>query len=263
MCRLLGIRANKAVDIGFVMLNAPKPFKSFGKGNPDGWGIGYYRGHAARVVREPQNALSSKIFDHHVKRIQSNLVIGHVREASRGKNCLANTHPFIYGKWIFCHNGTLAIFEEIKKELAPKYRKRIRGTTDSEVLFYWILQHIEKATNAVDGIRSALAQIDSRKRGRTTSLNFLLSDGKTLYAYRNAYKKPHEYTLYYLHQTSARPMAKRLESHETPLEIELTQIGKSDSVIVCSEKLTTDKGWKLIPNKTLVSIDSHIRRLRL
>ena len=38
MCRLLGIIANKAVDLDFSM----KKFKKFVKENHDCWGIGWY-----------------------------------------------------------------------------------------------------------------------------------------------------------------------------------------------------------------------------
>jgi len=42
MCRLLGLVANKPVDIEFSL----QRFKKFAKNNPDGWGIGWYENNS-------------------------------------------------------------------------------------------------------------------------------------------------------------------------------------------------------------------------
>lgn len=49
MCRLLGVIANKPVDLEFSFLKADKPFRELGRTNPDGWGIGWYENGLAKV----------------------------------------------------------------------------------------------------------------------------------------------------------------------------------------------------------------------
>ena len=63
----------------------------------------------------------------------------HLRHGVQQTNC----HPFRYGNWLFVHNGVIADFEKIRRELllavAPELFADIRGSTDSEVLFHLAL----------------------------------------------------------------------------------------------------------------------------
>jgi len=47
MCRLLGLVANKSVDLKFSL----KRFKDFSKSNPNGWGIGWYENNYSNVFK--------------------------------------------------------------------------------------------------------------------------------------------------------------------------------------------------------------------
>ncbi len=77
-------------------------------------------------------------------------------------------------------------------------------------------------------LKTAITEV---KKHPYTSLKFLLTDGHTLYAYREAIDKLDYYTLYYLSKT--------------------TPSGRT--VIVCSEKLTDDN-WLEIPNGHLLIV---------
>jgi len=48
MCRLLGIVANKPVDVEFSLWR----FKEFSTYNPDGWDIGWYENNSPTVFKQ-------------------------------------------------------------------------------------------------------------------------------------------------------------------------------------------------------------------
>jgi len=47
MCRLLGLVANKPVDLEFSLVK----FKEFASWNPDGWGIGWYENKKIKKLK--------------------------------------------------------------------------------------------------------------------------------------------------------------------------------------------------------------------
>jgi glutamine amidotransferase len=54
-----------------------------------------------------------------------------------------NCHPFRHGKWLWMHNGSIARFPEVKRELTlaidPSLYADIEGSTDSETFFFLAL----------------------------------------------------------------------------------------------------------------------------
>ncbi len=59
MCRLLGLIANKTVDLEFSLTR----FRKFAKDNPDGWGIGWYEEDgSAKVFKQGISADNSNEF---------------------------------------------------------------------------------------------------------------------------------------------------------------------------------------------------------
>ena len=83
---------------------------------------------------------------------KSNLLVGHIRATKTEFNdniCYNNTHPFWYKDNYWCHNGSIFPFNE--KDLIifidDKYKKNIKGNTDSEILFYIFLTIKDKLNN--------------------------------------------------------------------------------------------------------------------
>jgi predicted glutamine amidotransferase len=80
---------------------------------------------------------------------------------------------------LFCHNGTVFNHEKlITKKYPPE------GGTDSEAIFLFLLERIgkKKGSAALPALRNGLEEM--RKLTRFSSFNFLLCDGRVLYAYR-------------------------------------------------------------------------------
>jgi predicted glutamine amidotransferase len=169
----------------------------------DGWGIAHFGNKNQPIVSKSAKAafLEPEKFRESVRAI-SRVIIGHIRAASNPKGLpsarILNVdcaQPFTDGRWIFAHNGTLEIPDEVAGKLGP-LKKRIRSSNDSEVYFWQFLKFYRK-TGSVQGaleacleeIRNLWARCQNRYPHKTipyTSLNALISDGRRLYAFCHA-----------------------------------------------------------------------------
>lgn len=129
----------------------------------------------------------------------------------------------------------------------------IQGEADSEVFFYWILQNIDQSGSVEEGIKRAIGQIADY-----TALNFLLSDGATFYAYRDARKQFSDYTLYYLKRIPSEVL-EELRSRELSWMLRRKAERGEQAVLVCSEKLTHEECWEEIPLGTLLVIPDDLK----
>ena len=107
-----------------------------------------------RLVRRWRPARPARILPAHAdesflaagREVRSAVVLAHVREASVGPVLPENTHPFLFDRWLFAHNGTVARFRDVpavrgalEAEIDHDLRLEIRGDTDSERVFYLFL----------------------------------------------------------------------------------------------------------------------------
>ncbi|MFT5135670.1 MAG: putative glutamine amidotransferase [Arenicella sp.] len=187
MCQLLGLSSSDPVRLSFS-------WESFvmrgsqARGNPDGWGVAYFEGRDAMLLREPTPAAESPMVEFltgHAPR--SNLVISHVRRATHGERNLANTQPFqrVFGAHthIFAHNGFVPPFKlsNTSSFFSPQ------GTTDSERLFCYLLSQLEPLWSGA-GVPALEKRFEVVKHFAQEILergasNFLYSDGVTLFAH--------------------------------------------------------------------------------
>ncbi len=212
--------------------------KGMNPGHFDGWGVsGFSSGRAVYFGRMAQSAAESekeyKLAGDRASKADGASLIGHFRKATGGELTISNTHPFHYRDWIFAHNGTIfgaaASFPLIEAE--PQ------GQTDSERFFLWLWEHIHAEIDPTTALVALLKK--SREQLVFTSLNFLMSDGVHLWAYRDFGDK-------------------RLEKGETVKDREdyytLYSANVGTSTVICSEPLTAlSQNWKPIPERTLVS----------
>jgi glutamine amidotransferase len=138
------------------------------------------------------------------KEIRAPVVVAHVREASVGPVLPENTHPFVYDRWLFAHNGTVARFRDvpevrsaIEAEIDPDLRLRMKGDTDSERCFHLFLSRLRAGPGlerpGLEAVRRALADTvatvlriaDAVAVAKPSSLTFLVSDGRLLAACRH------------------------------------------------------------------------------
>jgi len=255
LCRLFGLISDKKADVALEFFGGHRGIHLQSRYNPHGWGFGWYENGKPVVYKEPlplyRSPIARKIAYRHS--LQTNLVISHVRLATEGDIAVTNTHPFSYSKYIFAHNGHVDKIA-LKKLLDEEYRERILGDTDSEVYFHWLLMHIEETNDTLVGLKRGVREI-IEDNIKYRSINFVLSDGNRLYAFRSYREKPENYTLYYLKRNPKDYDFEHL-SKETSLIVKL-ELNKRERVgLVASEKLTSDEDWELMENNSLIEIDS-------
>ena len=258
MCRLLGIIANKPVDVEFSL----ERLRRLAYENPDGWGIGWYEDGEARIFKQgiPAIAYESKL-PSLSKEVRSKVIIAHVRKGTEGGPSEQNSHPFKYENWIFAHNGSVDR-DNLLSILVDKYKEKIEGETDSEVYFYWILQCIEEEGDIIKGIEKAVAEVVGKSY---KGLNFLLSNGSTLFAFR--YSDPSQkarYTLYKLERNPSKHEPIEFLSKETIALIRSKSLKGEKAVLICSEKLTKEKGTEIgFGNILIVRPDLSIEEVKI
>jgi predicted glutamine amidotransferase len=120
--------------------------------NGDGFGIGWYtRGEDPTpcIFTGLTPAWSNRNLRRLAVRIRSHCCFAHVRAATDGGWVdEVNCHPFRYGRFLWMHNGRIARFERIKRNLRRSLRNdlydAVRGGTDSEHAFYVFLSRLEQ-----------------------------------------------------------------------------------------------------------------------
>lgn len=189
MCRMFAIAGNTTLPIQDA-LNAFYPqcqngctYKGDGSGHGDGWGIsGFSGGRAVYFARNVKpGAESAAEYQQAVSRAVKTappIAIAHFRKASEGSVELANTHPFHHQDWVFAHNGT--VFGAVGS--FPLYASQPLGSTDSERFFLWIYEQIHGEIDPTHALVELLRR--ARQELVYSSLSFLMSDGKRLWAYR-------------------------------------------------------------------------------
>ncbi|WP_353815005.1 class II glutamine amidotransferase [Agromyces sp. SYSU T00266] len=164
--------------------------------NGDGFGIGWYpigavAGSIPAVFHSTEPAWNDENVRELARAIESPLFFSHVRAAAGPPIQRTNCHPFRWENWLFMHNGFLAEFAKVKRELTlaidPSLYPHVLGTTDSEVLFHLAITH-----GLVDDPVAALrATVDLVERvGRDHGIMFpmqgtvAVADGATIWAVR-------------------------------------------------------------------------------
>lgn len=108
--------------------------------NGDGFGIGWYgEGDTPSLYKSVEPAWNDRNLRELAPQIRSGLVFAHIRASTGTPVQHTNCHPFRHGEWLWMHNGSIAKFKELKRELVlaidPALYPDIEGSTDSETFF--------------------------------------------------------------------------------------------------------------------------------
>lgn len=144
MCELFAMSSRLPATVSFSLDEFTRRGGLTGP-HRDGWGIAWYDGLDARIVREPLAAASSVCVQFiQTYPFESQIVISHVRHATQGDLALRNTQPFcreLGGRvHVFAHNGHLA---DVRSELAVRSFRPV-GDTDSEHAFCALLDQLRE-----------------------------------------------------------------------------------------------------------------------
>ncbi|OHV31816.1 MULTISPECIES: class II glutamine amidotransferase [Pseudofrankia] len=162
--------------------------------NGDGTGLGWYdRRKTPAVFRSDSPAWGDENLRELADEVCSPLFLAHVRAGTGTPVQKTNCHPFRYREWLFVHNGYVAGFESIRRELLmavrPDLFSNIKGSTDSEVIFHLALTFgLEK--DPLGGLERMAGFVESvgAAAGIAEPLQMTvgLTDGETLFAARYA-----------------------------------------------------------------------------
>ncbi len=199
MARLFGLIGNRADLAGRVLGSEKDALSVRSRGGQLGWGIGFYQGGEVLMRRRPLDDRESIDMAKAASDVRTDLLLGHVRNATIGSLRTENTHPFRYRQWLFAMTGTLPSFDSIRERLVasvPEFlRSSIRGETDAEILFYVFLSFLHDAgrlndpvtapSHVRDALRSSVAVVDGMAAevgGGASQANVMVADGEHLFA---------------------------------------------------------------------------------
>ncbi len=160
--------------------------------NGDGFGVGWYGDNEAPgLYKSIVPAWNDRNLESLAGHIRSRLFIAHVRATTGTPVQRTNSHPFVHGHWMFCHNGLVRGYEKVKRELTfavdPSLYFDIEGTTDSELMFFLALTFgLEDDPLRALETMAGFVEETGRKHGEPLPLQMSLglSDGQRLYAVR-------------------------------------------------------------------------------
>jgi glutamine amidotransferase len=165
-----------------LLRDGPRSLKVLSHAHPDGWGLAIRTHDDWLIHRSTACAARCPEFDGLVERLETRLLIAHVRQRTVGAVTLANTHPFRRGPFVFAHNGTLRELGALVARISAARLAEVEGDTDSERLFAFILTHVDQAGDVERGVCAAVAELYAL--GDVGAATFLLSCGSRLYAHR-------------------------------------------------------------------------------
>ncbi len=115
MCELFALSSRIPTTVGFTLERLARRGGIEGP-HRVGWGVAFYEGADVFLLREPRAAAQSDLVRYTEQHAPpSQLVVSHIRRATRGEPALRNTQPFIreLGGYthVFAHNGELGGIE--------------------------------------------------------------------------------------------------------------------------------------------------------
>lgn len=256
MCRLLGVVSNEATDFRFSLHEAPRSLAALSHEHPDGWGLAVHSAGGWELHKYAACAGIDDRFGPVAATAHGRMLIAHVRKKTVGGSSIANTHPFRQGSWVFAHNGTIVDRDCLREGAAAARLAEIRGETDSELFFAFLLTAID-AAGGTDGAAAAQDAVDEALTQAVTFLtsrpnlgasNFLLSDGKSLYVHRFGR------TLFFLERGAGDEVRLSRRSLETDAMVETPWSVRRNAVLIASEHMT-EEPWQELGEKALLRID--------
>lgn len=259
MCRLYAMRANEPTRVECSLVKAQNALMRQSRGDAEnlvhghGWGVADFADGHPLIEKQTWAAFHGEHFQKAAARIYAHTVVAHVRRATVGGTSPENTHPFDHGRWIFAHNGTIPNFLQVRDRMMPHIdpllRNDIKGTTDSEHIFYFLLSlHMTQPRMPLRHILGMglsrivewSSEVDSHAK---IGLNVILTDGRQLAGSRLGRSLWH-LVRDRLHVCDICGQTHVHHQHDTPYRV----------VEIASEPLT-DENWQALPDGVVFSVD--------
>jgi len=222
--------------------------------NGDGFGLGWYgAGDGPAVYRGVSPAWADENLRELAAHVESSLFLAHVRAAIGSAVQQTNCHPFRHGRWLFVHNGFIADFHDLRRDLMmainPQLFADIRGSTDTEVVFALALT-LGLEQDPIGALERTVGLIETTARRRRISdavqASFGVSNGEDLWAVRYSSAGPARS----LFASADVDTVRRLD----PTNPRFQRLSSDDRLIV-SEPFSDLPGiWREIPEATAVTV---------
>jgi glutamine amidotransferase len=211
--------SREPISVRYDLVDADNPLIRQAEEHDSGWGMAAYprgEGEEPRCMRFPEPAFEDEAFIE-ATNMRGRLFNVHVRRATMGGLSPENTHPFCLGPYSFCHNGTIMRYHKL---LEPGVQPP-KGETDSEVFFNFLMRDFDPG-HARRCLRKDIRRII--ELSPFSGLNFLLTDGEKLYAYKLGI-------------------------------FELYWAARHGALVVASEPLTETERWHKVQDDVLLTLD--------
>jgi len=235
--------------------------------NGDGFGIGLYVPiHPEPITFVSINpAWNNRNLRNLAPKVSTSCLVAHVRAASVGDVSESNCHPFQYKDILCLHNGGIEEFQKIKRKLrdglSDEMYNWIRGQTDSEHIFAYLLSYLFKQHKQVteetvmDAFEYTFRHLNvlMKEAGiqEPSYLNMVFTNGTFLVATRYV-SDPKEEPLTLYHSEGLRYV---VEDGVTRLE---APNDEDQAVLIVSEKLTNEEHWTKIPKNHFVVVEKSL-----
>lgn len=261
MCRLFGLHAGRrAVSATFWLLDAPDNLAAQSRRNPDGTGLGVFDSSGRPELRkQPMAAWHDRAFATEAHEMTGTTFLAHVRYATTGVLDVANTHPFLQDGRLFAHNGVVEGLDLLDDRLrAEGVSELVGGQTDSERVFALITAAVRRnGGDVAAAIVEAVGWVSDNVP--VYALNLLLSTATDLWALR--YPESHE--LYVLDRSEPTTTSiSDFDLRTTRIHARSAHLAEFGSVVVASEPMDEDPGWRLLEPGELLHVDPDLNITR-
>jgi predicted glutamine amidotransferase len=219
--------------------------------NGDGFGIGWYTDFARTpgVYRSIEPAWNDRNLRDLSAHIMSPVVFAHIRAAIGSPVQETNCHPFRHGRWLFMHNGFIAEFAKVKRDLVlaidPSLFPLMEGSADTEVMFHLALTFgLEDDPPAAMEATVGLIEEVGRKHDveHPIQMTVATTNGESIWAFRYSSER-NSRSLFF---TTAVETVRELHP-----ELEILALVDEEARLVVSEPLGDLAGvWNEVPEST-------------
>jgi predicted glutamine amidotransferase len=222
--------------------------------NGDGFGVGWYgAGEGPGIYHNVTPAWNDDNLRDLAAHIESPLFMVHVRAAIGSPVQETNCHPFRRGRWLFVHNGYIADFHTIRRDLMlainPLQFADVQGSTDTEVVFHLALT-LGLEEDPIGALERTVGLIEATAGahgvGAPVQGTFGVSDGTTLWAVRYA----SEGSARTLFASADVDTVKRLHPENPRLQL----LAEGDRLVVSEPFADLPGVWIEIPEATAVTV---------
>jgi gamma-glutamyl hercynylcysteine S-oxide hydrolase len=215
---------------------APKELLS-GSVNADGFGAAWYVEDLPVRVSTDRPIWHEPELQPLLRSVSSTTMVAALRNATEGLPVdRVSVAPLVFERWTFTLNGFITGFRaefmrEFRQELPDDLYAEIRGCSDTETLFFLLVDRLRRGTDPGSAVRDLIGWVQARvgAKEREAQLNLVLTTPDRVVATR--FGTTGESNSLYAHRSW----------RDAP-----------GGVLLASEALDGDEGWQVIPHQSIV-----------